>query len=145
MCRYGQIRFALTFFPLSWVKARLPHPGNLHLEALRRLDLQWECHEYTAYLSYEVYWPRKSLQLKKELPALLEGFINSFVITVASQSPKYPAQSPSDCVVSWKTVLLNDETLFNFFSPYIIMCLKQHVGSCWAFIYHCELVSTGVV
>lgn len=55
--------------------------------------------EYSAYLSYEAYWTRKSLQLKKELTALMEGFINSFVITGAPQSPKCPAQSPSDCIV----------------------------------------------
>lgn len=55
--------------------------------------------EYNAYLHYEAYWPRKSLQLKKELTALLEGLVNSFVITVAPQSPKCPVQSPSVYIV----------------------------------------------
>lgn len=52
--------------------------------------------EYRGHLRYGAQWP---LQVEKALTALSEGFLNSFAITAAPQSPSCPAQSPPDCGV----------------------------------------------
>lgn len=147
VCRGGQIRFSLTLFP--------PLLTESQATSARKLMYVWRFSEgliytasvaeHSAYLRYEAYWPRKSLQLKKELTDLLEGSINSFVITVAPQSPNSPAQSPSACwelqnssTEQW-IFLVGFSEFLGLFS-YIIVHLKQCVGHCYAFIYHGGLI-----
>lgn len=102
---------------------------------------------HSAYLRYEAYWPRKPLQLEKELTALLESSINLFVIAAAPQSPNCPAKSPSACTVCWELKSSSTEQLIFWglgFSKFFCVCFfgfflflynSALKATCWALLW----------